>query len=275
MRYTPKKLKGNVNISDKSPLKEFFKLLFGLLLIIIITYILLGVAVDILASRLPDSLENNLALLYESMYANNTVENEGSEKIKILLGELVQTLGSEKSYTLSVVKGPSVNAFALPGNHILVYSKLIKEVDSENELSYVLAHELGHFDSRDHLKALGRRLVMIAISNVIFGQENTLSKVIGDSLINTEMKFSQKQEQAADIFAIELLSKHYGNNLGAVSFLEKIEKKHTSPAFLSFFSTHPHPSKRIKIIKKKIGARLLNAKPSPLDDTIKHMFSKN
>jgi Zn-dependent protease with chaperone function len=277
MRYTPKKLKGNVNISKKTPLKEFFKLLCSLLIIVIVLYVFLGLAVDIIAPRLPSSIESVIASLYKPMYKNKTIKNKGSEKITILLEDLVKTLNNNETYTVSVIENKEANALALPGNHIIIYSKLIEELSSEPELSYVLAHELGHFYHKDHLKALGRRLIVLVFSNAVFGQDSSLSRVIGDSLMTTEMRFSQRQEQAADLFAMDLLFKHYGDNigaLGAISFLKRSSDKRFFPDLFTFFRTHPHPDKRIKVIKNKTGWPMKeNIRTLPLDDNIKHMFS--
>jgi len=68
----------------------------------------------------------------------------------------------------------------------------------------VLAHELGHFANRDHLKGLGRGLILWIISAGILGQDNAITDLAGRSLIGVQMKFSQAQETKADLFALEL-----------------------------------------------------------------------
>ncbi len=39
---------------------------------------------------------------------------------------------------------------------MVVFTGLLEKMTSENELAFVLAHELGHYDHRDHLRGLGR-----------------------------------------------------------------------------------------------------------------------
>ena len=47
----------------------------------------------------------------------------------------------------------------------VIYQGLLAQAESENELMMVLGHELGHFANRDHLRGLGRALlVQIAIA---------------------------------------------------------------------------------------------------------------
>src|SRR5690606_10383507 len=53
------------------------------------------------------------------------------------------------TYRFTVIDQPRViNAFALPGGHIYVYSGLILAARSEAELASVLGHEVGHVTSR-------------------------------------------------------------------------------------------------------------------------------
>jgi len=223
-----------------------------LLLILIIIYFLLGLLVDVVATLLPESIESNLARLYEPLWAGKSIETPQLGSIHTLLNELNAQCCPKQSYQLHIVQSNQFNALALPGNHIVIFSSLLNELDSENELAFVLAHELGHFQAKDHLRIFGRGLVLFVISNIFLGQDNAIYTIISKSLSSTEMRFSQGQETAADLFALELLVAHYGHATGAVSFLEKTLKKHSSSEFFDFFRSHPHPASRIKAIKKKI-----------------------
>jgi predicted Zn-dependent protease len=81
-----------------------------------------------------------------------------------------------------------------------------------------------------------------------------------------EMKFSQKQEKDADLFALNLLYQKYNHVSGAIEFLEKIEGKRKVPKFFYFFATHPHPKNRIKVLKEKIAKENYPANEAiPLD----------
>tara|TARA_B100000315_G_scaffold259884_1_gene317850 strand:- start:2856 stop:3623 length:768 start_codon:yes stop_codon:yes gene_type:complete len=252
MRYTPKLPKENLNISKKHPLKEFLKLLSGLLLIVFAVYIILGFCVDLVIPHLPQGFESNLGKLYAPMYTSKTIDTQNTEEVQNLLNQLLDYSDDKKSYQVYVVESEIVNAVALPERKIIIYSELLKEIKTEDELVFVLAHELGHHVNKDHLRALGRRLVILSISSVFFGQDKSLNSFIGNSLSNTEMKFSQRQEKNADLFALKILLKRYQNPEGAIDFLEKIKKKHNLSKFFYFFSTHPHPQKRIEAIRKKI-----------------------
>ena len=253
MPYVAKEIKGNVNVSSKSPLKELASLLVSILGILLIIYIVLGFAVNAVVPRLPEEFETRLEKFYTSLYIKEIEQSAAEKEIQALLNRLVEKLDTAQDNRVHIVESKKTNALALPGRNILVFTTLLKEIDSQNELSFVLAHELGHFAHRDHLKALGRSLIFFILSTVFTGQDSSVSNFLGNSLAKAEMKFSQGQEKAADSFAVDLLNKRYGHVSGAVEFLERIKDKEKAPKFLYFFATHPHPENRIKAIEKKIN----------------------
>jgi Zn-dependent protease with chaperone function len=158
----------------------------------------------------------------------------------------------------------------LPGRNIVLYSALLEEVNSENELAFVLAHELGHFQNRDHLRALGRGLVLLAISVVLFGEDSSLSQLIMNSLAGVNMKFSQRQERAADLLAADLLNEKYGHVGGAYDFLENIGAKSKVGPFSHYLASHPSPQDRLDALREHIRRKEYpQGEKTSLDSAIK------
>lgn len=253
IKYTPKELKDNVNISTTSPLKEFFILLGGILGILLIIYIALGFAVDFVVPKLPREIEKRLGALYSNRYKESRMRLPMEMELQRILDELIKEFPSgERDYKVYLAHRPETNALALPGGNIVVFLGLVKEVKSENEVAFVLAHELGHYAHRDHLRGLGRRLVLLTISTIFLGADNTVTKFIQNSMVNVEMKFSQRQERQADSFALDLLNRRYGHIGGATDFLEKMSRKERMGRFLYFFASHPYPKDRVKALEDQI-----------------------
>jgi predicted Zn-dependent protease len=148
-----------------------------------------------------------------------------------------------------------VNAIAVPGGTIVVLSGLLDKVDSRAEIAFVLAHELGHFHHRDHLKGLGRALValVLVLSVTILGEDSPAAEFIFNSLGQVEMKFSRDQERAADLFAVNLLKKCYGSADGALDFMRKLARQEKRWKLFYYFSSHPHPGDRLEYMKKVIA----------------------
>ncbi|MBD3305146.1 M48 family metalloprotease, partial [candidate division KSB3 bacterium] len=241
MKYTPKPLQGNVNVSPTSPLKELFLLLGGLIGIMIIVYLVLGLAVDVIVPRLPAGLERHLGVLYSDVF-----DQRNPSPADQALQELLETLIAAsptltEPYQVHLIPSSQANALALPGGHIVILSELLHVLASENELAFILAHELGHFANRDHLKGLGRGLVLTAISAFFIGVESNLTSFLMRSLVGVEMQFSQRQETQADLFALELLNAHYGHVAGATAFFETLTEDSTRSRLSYFFATHPYP----------------------------------
>jgi Zn-dependent protease with chaperone function len=127
----------------------------------------------------------------------------------------------------------------------VVFTGLLAEMTSENELAFVLAHELGHFAHRDHLRGLGRALVLMTASTLLLGAENSINGMIGQGMALTELSFSRKQESQADEFALEVLLCHYGHVADATSFFSKIPKDGDPGRFGHYFASHPENRRRI------------------------------
>jgi predicted Zn-dependent protease len=66
-----------------------------------------------------------------------------------------------------VVEGSTINAFTTLGGYIFVFDGLVRELDDENGLAMVLAHEIAHAAKRDPLTAASRGiLIQVRVSLV-------------------------------------------------------------------------------------------------------------
>lgn len=257
MKYVPKEITEEVNVAKTSPLAELFTLMSGILGIIIIVYILTGFAVDLIVATGSSEFEQTLGKIYNNSFIDKKrpAEVKTEAKIQKILDNLTakrpDTLRSQH-YAVHVIPDETINALALPGNNIIVYTGLLKQIDSENELSFILGHELGHFAHKDNLRSMGRGLVLLFISTTLFGENSTVTDFIVNSMKDVNLKFSQQQETDADLYALELVNKEYGHVGGSLDFLKKAAKKEKTGKILYFFTTHPHPIDRIEASKQWI-----------------------
>jgi Zn-dependent protease with chaperone function len=255
VKYTAKLPRENYNVTKASPLKDFFLLLGALLGIIVSVYAALGYAVDMIAPKIPPEIETRLGRAFSGIYRNEEATERARELQKILDGLVNVSLLDSFEYKTHLVADPVVNALALPGGHIVVFTGLVDEVESENELAFILAHELGHFAHKDHLKGLGRSLVFFALSATLLGSDSSVTQIFGESLQSVEMKFSQHQESMADLWAVELLNKRYGHTSGALDLFEKLAERERRGRLSFYFATHPHPSDRVRHLTEYIDEK--------------------
>ena len=256
MKYTPRLSENNVNVTPTSPLREFFVLAGGLLGIVVGGYLLLGLAVDWVAPRISPKLENKMGTLFVRSFVQQGPVPKAAGAVQNLVDDL-QDRCARLPYTfhILVIDNPAVNAAALPGGHILVFTGLLEKVTSENELAFVLAHELGHYAHRDHLRGMGRALVVMAAGTLLFGPDSSVGSLLGNALNVTALNFSRTQEARADTFAVDTLQCAYGHVGGATDFFEKIGRAKDPGRFGHYFATHPENRRRIAHVKAYAGAR--------------------
>ncbi|MCF6266738.1 MAG: M48 family metallopeptidase [Desulfuromusa sp.] len=265
MIFTPKQLDENVNVSKSHPLIELLWLLGGLILLVGLIFFLLGVTADWAASKVPVKVEN-----WIGQQALKEFPAEENLPLNLRLQSLIDSLPEDSllhqyKFHIFLVDSVEINALALPGGNIIVYSGLLKQVQSENELAMILAHELGHFAHRDHLRGLGRGLGVAVAAALLFGGESAASSLVSKTLLTFQARYSQDQESAADQFGLDLLTKRYGHAGGATDFFSRLTEDAGSklPYFLT---SHPHPQVRIDALNERIKEKHFRiAKTQPLE----------
>lgn len=258
MRYTARIPSKNHNISEESPLKDFILLLGGLLAACLMIFFLLGALLDIVVARLPPSAERALGRAFAGLYSDKPAYPLAEAHLQELVSRLAQGV-PEQYRDLKVHLDPddSTNAIAVPGGHIIVYKGLLTGAKSENEIAMVLGHEIGHFVNRDHLRGLGRGLVLVALSMFVLGNDSAISSALSSSLLTVQYSFSREQERAADKVGLDLLAKAYGHAGGATAFFERISNLSEDLPLEGYFSTHPVSSERVASIRARMRERRL------------------
>lgn len=250
MKFVAKLPDANVNVSSRNPLSEFVLLVGGIGAILIIVYISLGFVASFLLKQYDEEVMSALSLAVSKAIDDTPKYENQRERLQQIVNKLVvQDPELTSSFKVHVTQNNTINALAFPGGDIVVFSGLLEQVQSENEIAMVLAHELGHYANQDHLDALGRSIVLIFVSVLFLGEDSMMTDFFTGSLNAVHMKFSREQELEADTYGIKLLQKTYGHVGGSTDFFERINKDEHLIDKL-FLSTHPLSSNRISRLKR-------------------------
>ncbi|MCP4924220.1 MAG: M48 family metalloprotease [bacterium] len=261
----------SVNQSPHRPFLSFVKLLGALIGSITIIYFVLGLFLERLIAHITVDQEmwfwNQLEDVMEIPYP----QEEGDKKIlakQRYLRKIFDKIPKDRlirNYPFKVYlsKDSDPNAYALPGGNIVVTEGLMDFLETENALTMILGHELGHLQNADHLRGLGRELVIANIVRFLLGEE--LSSAFVKISLVFDNQYSQAQESQADKWGVHLLNDTYKHVGGATEFFEKMNSLYGSGVLERFLSSHPPSQTRInrvqKIVKKE---ELEEKKTTPL-----------
>jgi predicted Zn-dependent protease len=207
-------------------------------------------------------------LAYENM------DHEGRElKDPVLLGAargIVERLAkaqpkSEFSYDVHVIDAEIVNAFALPGGEIVVYTGLIRAADTPEQLAAVLAHELAHVDRRHGMRRIAQSVGVIGAVQLLFGDVSGISAVAIEVLrASTINAYSRDQEREADSDGVATLARAQIDPRALAEFFALLKKREPSlPSALNWLGTHPDLAQRIETVNQLAAEQPLKA-PEPI-----------
>lgn len=205
--------------------------------------------------------EVDIVPLFEDWNGKKALKKVNNIGNKLLLSNKIDDFAR-----FEVSRKEAVNAYASYEGVVHVYKGLLNYVENDDELAFVIGHELGHITNDDNKKSRIRRGIIIAAAaagGVAVGAGSrsgsaggaTAGGVLaGGGLASKTL--SRRVEARADIAGIDYMVKAGYNPLAAISMMNKIMNRRKS-----ILSTHPSGDKRMisayKYIAKKYPKYLL------------------
>ena len=177
---------------------------------------------------------------------------EGLAAIDGLANRLARAGGFGHKITVEIVKGGPVNAYTLPGGIMVLYSQLLKEASDGDEVSGVVAHEIGHAVNYHPMKGLARQYGAELLLSQLTGGYSGVGTLGSGGRLLLALKNGRDFEREADTTGIRLLEK-LGLMADGMSrfFGNLLEHQPLDPAkALGIWSDHPPTAERIAATKR-------------------------
>jgi predicted Zn-dependent protease len=171
-------------------------------------------------------------------------------------------MASQFQWEVTVIKDDkTMNAFALPGGKIAVYTGIFPVAKTEAGLAAVLGHEVTHALARHGAERMSQgELTNAALQvlgtavgatggNAMLGKA-TMAALGAGAHVGVLLPFSRKHESEADYIGILLAADAGYDPRESVHLWERMEQMSSGKGQAEFLSTHPGHETRIAQLKK-------------------------
>ncbi len=164
------------------------------------------------------------------------------------------------NWEIVVFESDQVNAFALPGGKIGVYTGLLKIAENQDQLAAVMGHEVGHViakHSNERVSSGSLTNIGLSTLDLVLGVKQVQGKdaiVQGTSVLaqyGILMPYGRSHESEADIIGQDLMAKSGFNPKASVDLWHNMAKN-SKGAPPEFMSTHPSHETRINDLSKHL-----------------------
>ncbi|MBX7257601.1 MAG: M48 family metalloprotease [Candidatus Hydrogenedentes bacterium] len=210
----------------------------------------------------------NMLSTQEEVALGDKISQEVEKKEKILNDPAIQAYVREIGariakqsprtdvpYKFTVIDNPkTVNAFALPGGHMYIYTGLMKLCANEAELASVMGHEIAHVAAHHHGESMTRQYGYSLIASLILGDSPSANAELMAQIVGSlgESKFSRTQENEADRMGMDFLFRAGYKPEAMVTFMEKMNASEgggSGGGLLKYLSSHPPTPERIAALQ--------------------------
>lgn len=203
---------------------------------------------------------------------------EVSRYVDNVLKKLVKSIPPQPyEFKSSVVLHNALNAFAVPGGYVFVFSGMLMNLNNEAELAGVLAHELAHVTQR-HVAARMERAqyltlgsLLLAVAGIALGGPAGAPIAMGATGASQSamLNYSRLDESDADNTGLQyLVAAGYPPSGMAGGFKILRQKNWMSGINIpTYLSTHPAIGDRVNSISARAAAMPANIQNRSYDNT--------
>ena len=242
---------------QRSSGKEWIRntlLLLSILALLFIIYLLIVPWMSSkLASKVSIHTERQLGdAVYDAMNLAAREDTAASFVLNEFFAEM--DVATPYEIRISVVRDEVVNAFALPGGRIVVYSALLKKLPSYPALAALLSHEFVHVNDKHSTRSIFRRMGSKVFIGLLFGKFGNVTAVLVDQADNLKsLKYSRTLEKEADMKGLEILAGRKIDPRGFVTLFRKLEESAPGGRLPEMLASHPNIGNRVSYVERSSG----------------------
>ncbi len=222
----------NYNISEKSQLIWWMKLLWTFFAIIFSFYLFFLLVAHYLVYLVP--LEKEIEWFWEGSVTSENIQ----------LTKKINEIFPDIKYSLHVISSEEENAYAKLWWKILVTEWLLNSIEYENELLMIIWHEISHIENRDVFKKIVSEFPIQLLLLLIWFSWNEWLYIF-DSVSSV---YNKEVEERSDFEWVDFVNNEK-NHIGCITrFFEK--NNDNLDNIVSFLSDHPMTASRITEINE-------------------------
>ncbi len=192
----------------------------------------------------------------EDIIVNDSI----TKTIDKLLKPLCKENGIERdSLKVHIIQKDEVNAFALPDNHLVVYTGLIEASKNESALIGVLGHEIAHIENNHVMKKLSKEIGLSVLLSLTTGNNNGRAmREVFQTLSSSA--YDRSLEKEADMASVEYMLNANVDPAPFADFLYQMSFDSPMAGALAWISSHPEAEERAKYVLEYIKGKKLKNK---------------
>jgi len=243
-------------------------LFFGL--VVLAFFYLLPPLAERAATLLPESVDNQIGDSFMEVLID-TAEIDQAKTDYLIRFAAELDLQNRKKLRFLVVNSDEVNAFAVPNGQIVVYTGILEQMESYDELVSLLGHEVAHVNERHSMRMLSRNLAGYMFISLVFSDVNGIMAVLVDNAKQlNSLSYSRSFERAADKGGLDVLIRNNVDPNGMIRLFEHIERQ-GGVNIPQLISSHPLTSERKKDMRRLIDQTKYTIDPN---DSLQTLFYK-
>lgn len=187
----------------------------------------------------------------ESPVARNT---PAARYVQCISDALVRVIAPDQSWEVRTFEEDSVNAFALPGGKIGVYTGLIKLAENQDQLAAVIGHEIAHVLANHSAARVSNQLAAQLGASVLAGATGVNPELIGmGAQVLLLMPYGRADESEADELGLRYMARAGFDPSAAPALWVNMAEASGGQAPPEFMSTHPSHDTRIRDLRDQLG----------------------